>query len=264
MNDDAKINGLRYGPGIAGETHKRLVQELAPLYDNSSPTLDALLRLLRAARTADGIRKAAMMLAADAMTSRLSVSPGDGNHAAEAESARQQLAAFGVRLVPRFKDGLLYDHGLLSDVWRKYPNTEWGEYAFLDLQQFGWNPSSDGYSRPANPDTFRDVVDHGEAFLAGHPNSPNRLQVLFAVATAYETWWSVSLAPASDENYGAYPRRAANDRKKDAARLKAIAGHEQIQRLAPAGDYALFAARQLPRLRLRLDTGSRRWFEPGD
>lgn len=205
-----------------------------------------------------------MWLAADDMTSGLSVSLGDENHAAEAESARRQLAEFGVHLGPQFKDGILYNHELLSDVWRKYPNTEWGEYAFLNLLHSGWNPGSDGYSRPANPDTFRDVAEHGEAFLASHPHSPNRLEVLFAVATAYETWWSVSLDPGDGEVYGPYPRRAENVRTKDAARLKAIAFYEQIERLAPGSSYALFAARHLPRLRLRLDTGFRLWFCVGD
>jgi hypothetical protein len=128
----------------------------------------------------------------------------------------------------------------------------------------GWYPESDGYSRPENPDLFRDVVEHGESFLADHPNSPVRLRVRFAVANAYETWWSISLAPATDENFGTYPRRAENDRTSDAARLKAISGYEQIERVAPGSDYALFAARHLPRLRLRLDTGLRRWFDPGD
>ena len=184
--------------------------------------------------------------------------------AAEADAARRQLLPFGVHLGPEFKDGLRYDHDLLSEVWQKYPDTEWGEYTFLRLQGMGWNPASDGYTRPNNPDTFRDVVEHGEAFLASHPRSPARLQVLFAVGSAYETWWSVALAPASDENFGAYPRRTENDGKKDSARLKAIADYEQIQKLAPDSSYALFAARHLPRLRLRLDTGFRRWFEVGD
>ncbi len=264
INDDSKMPDFRYPLGIADEAHKRLARELAPLYDNSSPTLDGLLRLLRAARTAQGNRKAAVLLAADAMTSGLSISLGDENHATEAESARRQLAEFGVHLGPRFKDGLRYDHELLWETWRSYPNTEWGEYAFLSLQQSGWDTSFDGYSCPANPDFFRAVIEHGEAFLASHPNSFNRSQVLFALAAAYETWWSVSLAPGDDENYGHYPRRAENDRTKDAARLKAIAGYEQIERLASGSDYALFAARHLPRLRLRLDTGFRRWFCVGD
>jgi hypothetical protein len=264
ISDDAKMPDVLLAVGTTDEERRRLERELAPLYDNSAPTVGKLVRLLGAARTAEGNRKAANLLAADSMTTGLAGVLGDGEHVAEAEAAGRQLAEFGVRLGPQQKDGLRYDHELLSEAWGKYPNTEWGEGAFLKLEQMAWDPASDGYSRPENPDTFRDVVEHGEAFLAGHPNSPVRLRVLFAVASAYETWWSVSLAPASDENYGVYPRRAENERRGDEARLKAIADYEQIERMAPSSDFALWASRHLPRLRLRLDTGFRRWFEVGD
>lgn len=263
ISDDAKMPALQ-SIGISDSAISRLVRELGPLYNNSAAPLERVLRLLRAARTAQGSRKAAMLLAAETGISDLSLVLGDGEHAAEAESAARQLAEFGVRLGPQQKDSLRYAHELLSQVWGEYPDTEWGEDAFLTLEEMGWNLTSDGYSRPDNPDLFRDVVEHGEAFLAGHPNSPVRLRVQFAVASAYETWWSVSMAPPSDENYGAYPRRPENDRKSEAARLKAVSAYEQIERLAPRSDYALFAARHLPRLRLRLDTGLRRWFEVGD
>lgn len=260
MHDDQKLGAAR--DNLADLVTDRLKKE--PGLYKSVPATDDVVRLLRAAQTAQAGRKAEMLLAADLMVSRLSGILGDGEHAAAAEDARQQLAPFGVRLGPQRKDDLDYERGLLVDVWMKYPNTEWGEYAFLLLQLAGWNPGADGYSRPGNPDEFREVAEHGEAFLAGYPQSTIRLQVLFTIATAYETWWSITLVPANEENYGIYPRRAEDDRRREDARLKAISDYEQIERLAPASDYALFAQRHLARLRLGLDTGLRWWFDPGD
>ncbi len=264
ISDDANTLGALPSIGISDEESRRLERELGPLYHNQAPTLEKLVGLLRTARSTEGNRQAAMLLAADPMVTELASLLGDGEHEAEAESARRQLAPFGVDLGPQQKDGLSYNHELLQEAWQKYPDSEWGEDAFLGLEQMGWDPAADGYSRPENPDLFSDVIKHGEAFLAGHPNSPVRLRVELAVASAYEAWWSISLAPPDDENFGAYPRRAENDRKSDAARLKAISGYEQIARVAPGSDYARFAARHLPRLKLRLDTGFRSWFDPGD
>lgn len=263
IRDDAKMRNL-FDSGLDQPAQDRLARELGPLYGGPAPTLESLLRLLRAARSADGNRKAGMLLRADEMAFGLSGDLGDGKHQAAAEAARRQLTPFGVRLGPQRKDGLEYNRDLLSEVWQKYPNTEWGQYAFLLLQQFGWNPSFDGYVCPKNPDYFRDVIRHGEAFLASYPQSPVRLQVLLGVATAYETWWSLSFVPANDENFGHYPRRAENDRQKNAARLNAIARYQQIRRIAPTSPYALFAARHLPWLRLSLNTGFRPWFCAGD
>lgn len=263
IRDDAKMPNL-FDFGLPRPAQERLARELGSLYETPGATPGGVLRILRAARAANGERAAAMLLGADEMVFQLSVALGDDRHAAEAEAARRQLAAFAVRLGPQRKDGLAYDRDLLWQAWRKYPNTQWGQYAFLMLQQFGWNTSFDGYSCPANPDYFRDVIARGQEFAARYPNSVVRPEVLFAVATAYETWWSVSQAPPGDENYGRYPRRAENDRLRESARMKAIAGYAQIERLAPGSPYALFAARHLPRLRLDLDTGFRRWFCIGD
>ena len=254
IEDDARLRDL-FDFGLDSSVQERLARELGPIYAPTAATAEKVVRLLTSRK-----RDAAALLGADEMVFQVSAALDE----AKAVPVRRELEKYGIRLGPMRKDGIEYDHDLLQEAWRRYPNTEWGQYAFLLLQQFGWDPSFDGYSCPANPDSFREVIAHGEAFLAGHPQSSVRLQVLLAVATGYETWWSVSLAPSSDENYGAYPRRPENTRLKDTARLQAIARYEQIQREDPGSVAALFAARHLPRLRLSFDTGFRHWFCVGD
>ncbi len=115
---------------------------------------------------------------------------------------------------------------------------------------------------PANPDLFREVIQRGEAFLAGHPQTAFRKQVLYALAVANESWWSIARAPADDPIVSAppYPRREVNARQAGAARFLAIQYYRQVVQLAPDSPEALSALRRLPRLELGLDTGQRRFF----
>ncbi len=101
-----------------------------------------------------------------------------------------------------------------------------------------------------------------EAFLSAHPRTDFRKQVLFALAQANESWWSIAHARADDEfvNAPPYPRRAANARQAWRARDEAIRYYREIVRLAPGSPEAASALRRLPRLELGLDTGQRRFF----
>lgn len=117
-----------------------------------------------------------------------------------------------------------------------------------------------GYSCPKNPDEYREVIERAEAVLASRPWQEARLEALLELGAAHETWWSVALVPATDEYYGAYPRRAENQRRAGEARLRSVAAYEEILRIAPQSSYALFAARHLTRVKLGFDTGMRQWF----
>ena len=138
-------------------------------------------------------------------------------------------------------------------MWRDYKNTDWGDAAFLLLERTGWDTSG---TCESGSDQFRQVIAHGEEFLGGHPSSASRLEVLLAVGQAYETWWSLSRAgPNNDyvqpENY----REGA-----ESARQKAITIYEGVIALAPVSIEAALAKRELPRLKLSLDTVQRRYF----
>jgi hypothetical protein len=90
--------------------------------------------------------------------------------------------------------------------------------------------------------------------------------VQLAVAQAYETWWSLSQAPGPGEDLteaeeaepDANPQQYQEGA--EAARQQAIAGYEQLLQTAPQSDYAAYARRVLPRLKLGIDTGQRRFY----
>jgi hypothetical protein len=217
-----------------------------------------VLNLLRVAGDSLREERATMLLAANGLVTKLSTLLDD----AGAAPIRPKLAAFGVTLGPMTHDGgLAYKQDLLYRVWRDFPDTQAGRLAFVELQQRGWfiaaNPGC-----PTNPDLFHDVIEHGEAFLRQYPASPYKKEVLFTLAVANESWWSI--AHASLKDYWVadipYPRHDSNKQQAEAARARAIAYYEQILQLAPGSPEAASAKRRLPRLKLGLDTGQRRFF----
>ncbi len=177
---------------------------------------------------------------------------------------RQALAPHGARLGGLgHYGGMMYDQDLLGRAWRLYPDTSAGELAFLTLQRLGWAAGSVS-PRSGGSDRFRVVIWRGEAFLSERPHSPIRKDVLFTLAVAYESWWSIGMLPPDDPLFelgSPLPsRQRENRRRAPEARLKAIAYYEELIRLAPASEEALAARRQLPRLKLGLDTGCRQYF----
>ena len=52
-----------------------------------------------------------------------------------------------------------------------------------------------GEGCPKDPDLFREVIVKAEVFLASHPRTDFRKQVLYALAVANESWWSIAHAP---------------------------------------------------------------------
>ena len=210
-----------------------------------------LQQMLGAASAAPAARKAELLLAADRVASLLpDVQRGDQNI-----YQRSQTIA-GFQLNERYVElggAWAYQHDLLRQVWRDYKNIEWGDAAFLLLERMGWDTSG---MCEAGSDQFREVIAHGEEFLDNHPTGPHRLEVILAVGQSYETWWSLSRAgPNTDYVEPEKYRQGA-----EAARGKAIKIYEQVAALEPASLEAASARRELPRLRLSLDTVQRRYF----
>lgn len=216
------------------------------------------LGLLHVAQDSLREERATLLLAANGLVTKLSTSLDD----ASAAPIRQRLTAYGVTLGPMTHDGgLAYKQDLLYRVERDFPDTQAGQLAFLELQQRGWfiatNPGC-----PTNPDLFHEVIGHGEAFLTRYPGTPFRKEVLFTLAVANESWWSIANAPSKDYWVAdiPYPRRDSNKQQAEEARQRAILYYEQIVKLAPDSPEAASARRRLPRLKLGLDTGQRRFF----
>ncbi len=222
---------------------------------------DALERLLTAVKTSPPDRQPMLLWAADRLAQRLpSVTADDKSRDPDWEKWQTQLSAFGVTYVPSSDaDGpLTYTGGLLKRVWTDYGQTDWGERAFLVLQSRGWDM---GPACEAGTDQFRAVIQQGLPFLEQHPRSSYQLDVQLTVAQAYETWWSLSQAqPATggDDSENVDPGKYQQGAEE--VRQKAIAFYERLLQIAPQSDHAVYARRVLPRLKLGIDTGQRRFY----
>lgn len=219
----------------------------------------AALRLLQQVERADPERKALLLAAADELVERLAdLLVDERGEVPEATTARRQLKQFGVTLGTRMWDGgLSYNMDLLRRAAAEVPNTEWGEIAFVRMLARGldWR----GFFGCQPVDQFGVVVEKGEAYLKAHPNTGRRKELMFTLALAYETWWSASHAQPIDslayEQFG--PMRSRYLSRADEARQKAIRYYQDVIHAVPDSPEARAARRQLPRLKLGLDTGQR-------
>lgn len=226
-----------------------------------------LLRLLTAAKASQAAQQPVLLLAADRLAWRLPwVMSKDKSQSAHWPEWRAQLAGLGVIYEQTFEsadeNSWTYTGTLLQRVWTDYPETDWGQRAFLMLLSHGWGT---GVGCNSGSDVFREVLQQGLPFLEKRPNSPYQLDVQLAVAQAYETWWSLSLAPAPTTDltegedsqpivYRQYQEGA------ETARQQAVTRYEELLRSAPQSDQAAYARRVLPRLKQSIDTGQRRFY----
>jgi len=246
----------------AGQTGARAaVIAMPPTSWKSGEFYDAIVELLKSAKTAPRARQPVLLLAADQMASRLPwVVESDKSHEGDWREWREQLATLGVTYQRGpYGEPWAYGGDLLKRVWTDYGDTEWGERAFLALLRQGWDTSGDC---AAGSDSFRPVIKQGMEFLEKHPNSTYRLDVELAVAQAYETWWSLSQAPTGEElREEEEDVQPANYRDgAEGAHQKSIAAYDHLLQSAPNSDEALYAQRVLPRLKLGIDTGQRRYY----
>lgn len=244
-----------------GQTGPRAaIIAVPPNYWKAEEFYDALLKLLTSSRTAPAERRPALLLAADRLAWRLPwVIKNDKSHGADWSAWRKQLAEWGVTYehseASSVEDSDGYTGGLLKRVWTEYGETQWGERAFLVLQRDGWDTSADC---AAGSDAFRRVIQQGQEFQKKHASSPYLAEVELTMAQAYETWWSLSQAPSGEEDSDVEP--ANYQEGAEAARQKSIAAYERLLQAAPQSDAALYAQRVLPRLKLGVDTGQRRYY----
>jgi len=228
-------------------------------------TQTALLTLLGQAGAGDRGRRAAILVAADDLTVRLgsllvtrSVAHGAEtlSEAPDANHIRRQLEAYGVRYtgIGHYSGDLEYDRSLLRRAWKEFPETSWGQRAFLLLQRLSCLIPDSGCQ---GPNCFRAVIEQGEKFLREYPEMTFRKEQIYHLALAYETWWSLSQAKQGDPTAeGAQVDRASAER----ARKKAIELYEALARIEPESPEARAGQLVLPRLRLGLGTGERTFF----
>lgn len=227
-------------------------------------TRTALLRLLRQS-TGEREQRAASLVAADDMARRLggllvARSVKDGSERlTEAEGTRDvrmQLASHGVRFgeIGHYSGDLTYGHSLLKRAWKEYPDTTWGQRAFLTLQRLGCVTPQFGCD---GPNCFLSVIEQGERFLDHFPGTAFRKEQTYHLALANETWWSLAQArPGDITAEGARVTKASGER----ARRRAIELYEELLHIAPGTIEAQAAQLALPRLKLRLDSCERTFF----
>ncbi|WP_238325972.1 hypothetical protein [Bryobacter aggregatus] len=219
-----------------------------------------LVRMLRWPKD-DREQKAASYVAADELTRRLGsflVRSLDGRteEAGNFGQVKLQLAAYGVKYsgIGHYSDVMEYDYSLLKRAWTEYPDTKEGQRAFLLLQRL--ECAATDFLVKTGADCYREVIQKGEAFLAQYPDTVFRKEELALLATAYETEWSLWRG-AGSVDYGIHAKPSAA--AAEAARLKAIALYEELLRLAPGSPEAERGVLLIPRLKLKLDTGQRRF-----
>ena len=110
---------------------------------------------------------------------------------------RRQLAPYGVKYTgPNHYSGdLEYDRRFLRQAWDRYPETPWGQRAFLMLQTLSCTAPNFGCQ---GPNCFREVIRQGERFLREYPQTPFLKEQTYHLALAYETWWSLGQAEPDD------------------------------------------------------------------
>jgi hypothetical protein len=204
--------------------------------------------LLRLASQAPPEKRPVYLLAADRLAGQLASHIRDDPEGEHRESPGGLVYEYS-----HLGETWVYTHGLLRRVWAEFPDTPWGEWAFLLLEASGWHFGS---GCPADPTLFQNVIRKGEEFLERRPGSPHAARVRFLIAVAYESWWSAHRAPAG--TYVESPERLPPGGGK--ARERAIALYEATIRDLPGGEESLVAERQLPRLKLGLNTAQRAYY----
>jgi hypothetical protein len=243
-----------------------LMQELGTLYPPpGSATLPALLEILAQAGSASPGRNALLFTAADSLVVRLGGELVTRTHGAGGEmvmespetvEVHRRLKPYGVHYlgIGKYSEVLEYDRSLLVKAWTGYQATVWGQRALLELQRLSCARFGEACG---GPNCFLEVIRLGERFLAENPDTPLRLEQTFHLALAHETWWSLSQATEDSPSSGSVKMDEVSG---EAARLRAIALYEEVERLARGSRQARLGQIALPRLRLRIDTGQRAFF----
>ena len=248
----------------SNELLKKALPKYTELFDGYEPksfdaTLAAAREVLSEVRNAKPERAALLLVAGDVLADRLA-GMGADIKTDRADIVRRTLAPFGIRIgEPTHYAGLEYRWEPLWRAAREYSGTDWGQIAFVRLLHLRWPEGETTGSICPRADVFARVIENGDKWLATHPDSKHRPEVLYLVAQAYETWWSVVRAPKDDirvhDQFG--PVRAKYVKGAPNALAKAVAYYDELLRLAPESKEARQAERRLPRLRRGFDTGQR-------
>jgi hypothetical protein len=206
----------------------------------------ASLTLLKAVTEANNDKERAMlMLAAGKVLGRFTI---QGKTPIEGRRDLDSILTFGAKFEESPYDAGLwqYSGNFEDEVIARYPESSWGQDAIVNRIDDGW------MTECAPRDEH--VISHAIPWLRTHARSEFAARIIYDVAQAYETRWSLSIAPGDNEPLTT-PQPAGDDN----ARLLAIEWYARLLREAPSAVEAADARRRLIRLRLSADTGQRRY-----
>ena len=227
-------------PGFP-ELPKFLGDPVAKIPDSAHERL--VFQLIDAVENEQADQRPAILLAADLVANEIWC-PSENKE--QCNQLRSQFAQHKLTLeYSELGGGFYYQRDLLWRVWQQYPETEWGERAFVVLLELGWDTSG---TCAKGSEQFREMIRQGESFLQQRPTSPHRAVILLLVGQAYATWWSLSNETA-DSPMADYADPKRYNEGAQQARLKAIGYFEQVAQLAPETKFAEYAHLILPALR---------------
>jgi hypothetical protein len=244
-----------------GPDYPGLSQILTIEYPRQDPKIvrQFLDNLLEAAKGAPAEKKPPLLLAADEIAERLAL-PSIVPPNPELRLQLNELAAQGLTFTwAELDGGWFYGRDLLWRLWREYPSSEEGEDAFVLLLRQGWDKSPCCNTGGRHADAFYKVIEHGEEFLSKRPQGAHHQEVLFLVAQAYETWWSLSQVPEQSQDEGDPPPTAYRQGA-SAAHDKAISYYGEIVGAAPDGIEANCSRQPLALIKENQDTHQRRFY----
>ncbi len=238
------------------DLRKALVHDLAPAFPELPKFLGEpmaqspdsgrerfVYQLLDAIENGQADQRPAILLAADLVANEIWC-PSENKE--RCNQLRSQFAQHKLTLeYSELGGGFYYQRDLLWRVWQQYPETDWGERAFVVLLELGWDTSK---TCAKGHEQFREIIRRGESFLQQRPTSAHRAAILLLVGQAYATWWSLSNETA-DSPMADYvdPKRYTEGAEQ--ARLKAISYFEQVVQLAAETKFAEYAHQIIPALR---------------
>lgn len=215
-----------------------------PMAQSPDPARERFVfQLIDAVETGPADERPAILLAADLVADEIWC-PSENKE--QCDQLRSQFTQHKLTLeYSELGGGFYYQRDLLWRVWQQYPETDWGERAFVVLLGLGWDTSR---TCAKGSEQFREMIRQGESFLQQRPTSPHRAAVLFLVGQAYATWWSLSNETA-DSPMADYIDPKRYNEGAEPSRLKAISYFEQVVQLAPETKFAEYARQILPALR---------------
>jgi len=256
------------------QIHGRIAQELRSAHPRIATLLTSdalelqfdevfatLIQILDESKLAPAAHRPPLLLAADRLADQLRFS-AVAAPTPETKHHLDQLAEYGLSFEwSQLGAAWVYTHELLWKVWRDYSASPWADDAFIQLLARNWDTSFDCRN---GSDSFRTVIRQGEDFVAGHAQSQYRLETVYFLAQANETWWSLSRARActtpGESDCDEYVDPSKYRLGAEEARQKATDYYQQVLRMTASTDIVVDARGHLGNIQQKVDTVQRRFY----